>query len=104
MDHIARRLWIVALGALVFLSGCVLQLHWHLHLKGTDHEQTIELDQREQDVPGDGGGWTPWDLLQPGVDFGPNSRAARVDHHDVDRDCSTERREETGTEVIITND
>ncbi len=99
MDGTVRRLWLAALVSLALLSGCVLQLHWHLHLKGSDHEQTLELDEWPEDLPGDDLRGTPWDLIFPGLDIGSGGRNIRVDHHELDRDRSPERRQETGAEV-----
>jgi len=95
-----RRLWIVAACTPVLLSGCVLQLHWHLHLDGADHEKTLELDGREQKLPGGGSGRTPWDLLQRELGVGRDSHEAGGGDHNPDGDRDPVRSQETGTEEV----
>ncbi len=58
---------------LVFLGGCIfsctLHLHYHQAMDNnfleTNYGTDNEVPEREENVPGEHSGWTPWDSLEP---------------------------------------
>ncbi len=78
---------LVAWGIISMLTGC--HTHFHIHLPGGASPALVEIndemDQRQQDQSGNGGGRHLWDSLDDGNNQRPDSLDGGNGDHGLDR-------------------